>query len=148
MRTLHAHAHNHTLSLSHTHSLSHTLSLSLTHSRSLTHTHSLSLSHTLSLSLTHSLSHTHTLSLTRTHTQLNRVAIGYTLGGARILDYCIQHGSLDLNAIIQDLKNPDRSYKYETDDQVARDIEKAITSTKSHKDAVQEFGLACGRLLI
>ena len=70
------HTHTHSLSLTHTLSLSHThtLSLSLSHtlSHTHTHTHSLSLSLTLShtqctLTLTLSLTHTHTISLSHTH---------------------------------------------------------------------------------
>ena len=61
---MHTHIRTHTLSHSHTLSLS-THSLSLTHTLSL-HTHTLSLSH--SLSHTHSLTVSHTVSHTRTHT--------------------------------------------------------------------------------
>ena len=67
-RTVCSSTNNHTLSHTHTRSLSLTHTLSHTHSLSLSHTHILSHTHSLSLSLSHTLTPTHSLSLTHTHT--------------------------------------------------------------------------------
>ena len=73
----HTLTHTHSLSLSHTHththSLSHTHSLTHTHTR--THTLSLPLTHTHTHSFSLSLTHTHTLSLSLTHTHTHTQVI-------------------------------------------------------------------------
>ena len=72
--------------------------------------------------------------------------MGYALGGARILNHIIETGKDGLDAAIQQLREPNRQHKFETDETVAASIEKGkAASGKSHSVAVKEFGLACGK---
>ena len=72
--------------------------------------------------------------------------MGYALGGARILNHIIETGEDGLDAAIQQLREPNRQHKLETDETVAASIEKGkAASGKSHSVAVKEFGLACGK---
>ena len=77
--------------------------------------------------------------------QSSDIAVGYALGGARILDHVIQTGSDGVEAAIADLKNPDRKKKFTTDETVAAAIEKGKGNDLSHAAAVKEFGLACSK---
>lgn len=83
---------------------------------------------------------------THIHTKSNPIAIGFALGGARILNHVIESGEDGLDTAIQQLKDPGRKHKFETDEGVAAAIEKGkAASAKSHSVAVKEFGLACGK---
>ena len=77
--------------------------------------------------------------------QSSDTAVGYALGGARILDHVIQTGSDGVEAAIADLTDPNRQKKFPTDDEVAQAIKKASKTDSSHIDAVKTFGLACGK---
>ena len=60
----------------------------------------------------------------------------------------IQTGCDGLDAAIQQLRDPKRTYPLDTDEEVAVAIEKGkAASGKSHPEAVKEFGLSCGMLL-
>ena len=76
--------------------------------------------------------------------QSSDTAVGYALGGARILDHVIQTGSDGVEAAIADLTDPNRKKKFPTDDDVAQAIKKASKTDSTHIDAVKTFGLACG----
>ena len=78
--------------------------------------------------------------------QSNPIAVGFALGGARILNHVIETGEDGLDTAVQQLRDPTRQHKFETDETVAAAIEKAkAVSKKSHLAAVKEFGLACGK---
>ena len=70
--------------------------------------------------------------------------MGYALGGARILNHVIQTGSDGVEPAIADLKDPNRSKKFSTDEVVATAIEKGMKTSSDHSTAVKAFGLACG----
>ena len=80
--------------------------------------------------------------------QSSRIAIGYAVGAARILDHVIKTGSDGLDAAVQQLRDPKRTNPLDSDEEVAAAIEKGkAASGKSHSVATKEFGLACGVLL-
>ena len=76
--------------------------------------------------------------------QSSNVAVGYALGGARILDHVIQSGSDGVQPAVADLKDPNRSKKFTNDADVAAAIEKGEKTSSDHIAAVKTFGLACG----
>ena len=81
--------------------------------------------------------------------QSNPIAIGFAVGGARILDHVIQTDSNGLDAAVQQLRDPKRTYPLHTDEEVAAAIEKGkAASGKTHPEAVKEFGLPCCMLLV
>ena len=77
--------------------------------------------------------------------QSSDTAVGYALGGARILDHVIQTGSDGVEPAIADLTDPNRQKKFPTDGEVAEAIKKASKTDTPHIDAVKTFGLACGK---
>ena len=80
--------------------------------------------------------------------QSNPIAVGYAVGGARILEHVIHTGSDGLDAAIQQLRDPKRAFPLPTDEDVAGAIEKGKAAKgKTHPEAVKEFGLPCCMLL-
>ena len=89
--------------------------------------------------------HTHTHTHTHTYThgqQSSNIAVGYALGGARILDHVIQTGEDGVKPAIVDLRDKKKS---PIDDEVATAIEKGLKTDTDHSVAVKTFGLACGK---
>lgn len=78
-------------------------------------------------------------------TQSHPVAIGYAVGGVKILESIIRDGQDGLNGAIRRLRDPKRACPLDTDEEVASNIENAMSHAgKTHSEATKEFGLACG----
>ena len=78
--------------------------------------------------------------------QSNPIAVGYTLGAARILSHVIQTGSNGLSAALEQLTDQTRSHPFQADYIVSLDIERGRSAQdKPHVQAVREFGSCCGK---
>lgn len=72
------------------------------------------------------------------------MAIGFALASARILEQVILQGAPGVEAGLAQLKDPNRSNPYPTEDQAVAAFDKAMAAkNQSHIDAVKNNGLAC-----